>query len=175
MTSIKPSLLTDYARLQEVFDLRVMAWQEYGQINFDKFPNGYYDNLDETGLHWIIEYDEQIIGSARLNILRHPDELPYPKTFMRVIEFSNLPFIFYSRLVIHPDYQGNNFSSLLDEVRISFIKKKTAIRNIIATAGLQRANKLKCYGFSVIDKVQSDDDYKSMDKNDTYIIQLKYE
>jgi len=176
MENYNPILLKEKERLIEIYKLRVKAWQSYGIITPQTYPNGYTDVLDTDGLHWVIQSENKVIGSARLNILFEPNSLPYPKTFKRVIDFdTDSPFIFYSRLVIDPEYQGNNYSALLDEARINFIKKQTGIKKIIATAGEKRAKKLKCYGFNILGKVILSDDYKSMDSMDTYIIQMKNE
>lgn len=168
-------LLADKSRLKEIYHLRVRAWQQHGLITIDKYPNGYYDNLDENGFHWIVIKDNQIIASARLNILSKAEELPCPETFKRVIHFDNTPFFFYSRLVIDPAWQGNRISYLLDEARIRFIKEHPDIKKVIATAGIRRAKKLEQYGFEILDKVIEQDDYKSMDDFDTFIIQLRNE
>lgn len=165
-------LLTDKSRLTEIYNLRVKAWQQHGLITYENYPNGYYDNLDESGYHWIILRDNQIIGSARLNILRKVEELPYPETFKRVIHFEDFAFFFYSRLVVDPSCQGSNISLKLDEVRLNFIKERKDIKKVIATAGIRRAKKLENFGFNIIDKVIERDDYKSMDESETYIIQL---
>jgi hypothetical protein len=175
MINFTLNMMTDKRRLNEIFHLRVKAWECFGQITNERYPHGLYDTLDEEALHWVIFSSNKIVASARLNILINPNELPCPKTFQRVIAFNHQAFYFYSRLVVHPNYQGNNFSRLLDEARISFIKHQSDIRTTIATAGLRRAKKLEQYGFKILDKVKENDDYISMDSFETYIIQMQNE
>lgn len=170
----KPVLLTGTTRLSEIYLLRVEAWQEFDKITKATFPNGFSDELDEDGMHWVIIIEEKIIAAARLNLLNTPGQLPYPGTFKRIISFTDT-FFFYSRLVVHPSYRGNNFSTLLDHARVDFIRQQYKISLTIATAGARRAEKLQQYGFNVLDKVRSFDDYKSLDSFDTFIIQMKNE
>ncbi len=168
-------LLTDKSRLTEIYHLRIKAWRQHGLITVDNYPNGYYDNLDEDGLHWIVLKDNLIVGSARLNIVNKPEELPCPETFKRVIQFDNHPFFFYSRLVVDPNFQGSGLSCLLDEARLNFIRAHYDIKKVVATAGIRRAKKLEQYGFKILDKVIEQDDYKCMDGLETFIIELENE
>nr|WP_121271722.1 GNAT family N-acetyltransferase [Pedobacter schmidteae] len=168
-----PILLEDKSKLSEIYQLRVKAWQPHGVITAQTHPDGYFDHLDDLALHWVIEVSNKIIGAARLNILSDTNDLPCPGTFKRVVDFkAGESFVFYSRLIVDPEYQGYNMSALLDKARVDFIRQQAEIKKVIATAGERRAVKLEAYGFMVLDKVLPADDYKSMDRFDTYIIQM---
>ena len=57
----KAILLTDLSRLQEIFELRVIAWsdKEGSKINSHSHPKGWSDSLDPISLHWVIENENK--------------------------------------------------------------------------------------------------------------------
>ena len=167
---------TNKIQLAQIYKLRVKAWEQYGHITKEIYPNGYFDDLDKDALHWTIAINKKIIASARLNILDNLNQLPYPGTFKRVLAAqSDCLFAFYSRLVVDPDFQGHDMSKILDMERVKYIKSRPEIKFAIATAGLRRAKKLEQYGFETIGRVVSSDDYSSMDNFETLIIKMENE
>ena len=61
---LEPILLKDKTRLQEIYDLRVDVWENSEKrefVNKQLFPNGWFDELDETAHHWIITNDDDKI------------------------------------------------------------------------------------------------------------------
>lgn len=123
---LEPTLLTDKKRLQEIYNLRVEAWEnspESEKVNRQLFPNGWFDDLDEIALHWVIFNDKnKIIASARLNIMDNLKEFPYMKLIKHIKIPDTTPFAFYSRLVVAPSYQGNSISAKLDFSILEFCK-----------------------------------------------------
>lgn len=48
-----PQILADKSRLQEIFDLRIYAWENspsLANINKENYPNGFFDELDKTAV-----------------------------------------------------------------------------------------------------------------------------
>jgi GNAT superfamily N-acetyltransferase len=120
---LQPQLLTDKSRLQEIYDLRVQAWEASGQgdyINHLYFPHGWADQQDHEAVHWIIEDAGKIVASARLCILDDPKKLEEDFTNFHLPDLR--PFAFYSRLVVDRAYRGRGFSRLMDQVRINYIR-----------------------------------------------------
>lgn len=147
---LEPIILTDKTRLQEVYDLRVDAWEnspESQKVNRQLFPNGWFDVLDEIGLHWVIFNDQnKIIAAARLNIFDNLQEFPYLK-FIKNINIPNTtPFAFYSRLVVAPSYQGNSISTNLDLSILDFCKMKN-VTWIIGLSSHRTELMVKKFGF----------------------------
>ena len=71
-----PKLLTDFARLPEIYKLRVLAYEgsPYKQfINFDKYPNGFFDHLEENGNPY--ELEEIPIFNSERHSIASEDEL----------------------------------------------------------------------------------------------------
>lgn len=125
---MEPQLLTDKSRLQEIYDLRVDVWENSPKnkfVNRQLFPNGWFDELDDTAYHWYIINDEnKIIASARVNIFDDFTEYPYYEFVRRLNIPDKLPFALFSRLVIHPDYQGLGLSIRLVSSRMLFCEAK---------------------------------------------------
>lgn len=124
----KPELLTDPSRLQEIYDLRVDVWERSGKsdiVNRRLFPKGWSDPLDDTALHWVInDSSNKIIAAARLNVFQNTGEFPYHASIKHLALPHAMPFAFYSRLVIHPEYRGMGLSSQLAISRMLFCEEK---------------------------------------------------
>lgn len=149
-TFTEPQILTDKSRLQEIFDLRVYAWENSpspANINRETYPNGFFDKLDETAIHWV-SFDEnrKIIAAARLAIINDINELPYPQIVAHVSLPAERPFLFYSRLVIHPDYRKQGLKEKFDLVRLRY-KVENQIAFSVATANPNRTIELLKYGW----------------------------
>jgi predicted GNAT family N-acyltransferase len=157
--NLKPFLLKDKSRFQEIFDLRVIAHENSENaelINRNLFPNGWFDSIENSGLHWVIENENsKIIASARLNILTNINEIEYHSIFEKYKLPTNKPFGFLSRLVIHPNFRGVGLAKELDEARLLYLKSNK-IEYALATAQDARAKSLIKYGFKLlgIDYVQ---------------------
>lgn len=149
-TFAEPQILTDKSRLQEIYDLRVYAWENSpspANINRENYPNGFFDKLDETAIHWVsFDADGKIIASARLAIINDVNELPYPQIFENVSLPAERPFLFYSRLVIHPEFRKCGLKEKFDLVRLRYqVENKYAFS--VATANPNRTKELLKYGW----------------------------
>ena len=75
--------LNDFTRLNEVYDLRVRAWEEsQGSfiINQVKFPHGFKDEFDDESIHLVaLNSEEQIVSACRLTIFDSLKNYPYIK------------------------------------------------------------------------------------------------
>ncbi len=96
-------LLSDKTKLQQIYDLRVRAYQDSEQsnhINKTIYPNGWSDDLDkkEGAFHWIVMDKDKIIAAARLVILESLDDTD--GEFEDYTSFIPLerPFVYWSRL-----------------------------------------------------------------------------
>ena len=124
---LTPQLVTDDSLLKEVYDLRLNVWEHSGNtefVNRNLYPDGWYDELDETAYHWIVVNDEnKIIASARLNLFYSFADFPYHLSVQKFLLPQKWPFAFYSRLVVHPDYRQKGLSRKLFNARAAFCKQ----------------------------------------------------
>jgi hypothetical protein len=163
MTTInEPKILTDITRLDEIFRLRCLAWENSpfpNSINFTKYPNGFSDTLDYRSVHFYsTNLKEEIIGAARLTTLNNLEDLPYPKIFTSFnIWPTERPFLFYSRLVIHPDYRKQGLKQKFDKIRVQY-QLDNLIPFSVATATNGRATDISQYGFKTIATVSKETD-----------------
>lgn len=102
-TELKPSLLTDKSRLQEIYDLRVTAYENSPKaiyVNKESFPNGWYDELDDRDetFHFVIEDKKRLLQQQDLQLLMTYGKL---KTLMR--PWKNLIFLYIGHLFIIAD------------------------------------------------------------------------
>jgi GNAT superfamily N-acetyltransferase len=172
-TPFEPYLLEDKTRLPEIFMLRVNAWENSPRshvINSPKYPNGYFDNLEETGLHWVVENEQgQIIAAARGNVLNSFDELPYPGIVKGFELAAERPFFYYSRLAIHPNYRNLGISNKLDITRINY-HEEIDTKFILATAGDFRISALEKIGFKSLGEINPDNDPDFIFKSDVMLV-----
>lgn len=168
-TPFEPYLLEDKTRLPEVFMLRVNAWENSRRsyaINSQKYPNGFFDNLEDTGLHWVIENEHgTIIAAARGNVLNSFDELPYPGIVKDFVLPTDRPFFYYSRLVVHPDYRNQGIANKLDLIRIDFQDKKK-IKFGIVTVSDNRIKSFENLGFQSLGEINPNNDSNFIFKAD---------
>jgi predicted GNAT family N-acyltransferase len=122
--ALRPELLTDTSRLPEIYDLRLNVWEQSGKsefVNRQLYPNGWYDQLDESAFHWSVINDQnRIIASARLNLFSSFEEFPYYLSVKNLLLPDVMPFAFFSRLVVHSHYRQNGLSRQLFSSRASF-------------------------------------------------------
>jgi predicted GNAT family N-acyltransferase len=122
--SLSTELLTDPSRLQEIYDLRLEVWEHSGNnefVNRQLFPNGWYDELDESAFHWVTFNDQnKIIAAARLNIFHSLEQSPYYDSIRHLAFPTDIPFAFYSRLVVHPQYRHKGLSQQLYNGRAQY-------------------------------------------------------
>jgi len=151
--NFKPQLLTDKSRLQEIYDLRVTAYEHSPKsvyVNRQTFPNGWSDDLDELDntIHWIIEDDHKIIASARLAILENIEDTN--EDFDKFELPTERPFAYWSRLVVHPDYRKLGAVEVLDNIRFQFLNTNTRIAFSICCASMDRSEALMNLGFNYL-------------------------
>ena len=136
-----PTLLTDKTRLQEIYDLRVTAYENSPKsihVNRKLFPNGWFDTLDprDETLHWIIEEDSKIIASARLAICNNIKDTN--EEFDRFELPKERPFAYWSRLVVHPNYRSKGAMIMLDNVRKNYLLNNPKIKFALSCATEER-------------------------------------
>jgi hypothetical protein len=147
---MEATLLTDRYRLQEIYDLRVIAYENspYATyINWQSYPNGYFDELDplESTHHWIVEDKRKIVGSVRAAMLEDFHELHEDLDQLGLPEHA--PFAFCGRTAVHPLHRNGKVMLLLDHAVIDFLQKNSRIQFALCYVIPERANAVKRLGF----------------------------
>jgi predicted GNAT family N-acyltransferase len=151
--STVPIILTDKSRLQEIYDLRVSAYEDSPKsqyVNWRVFPNGWKDDLDEleNTIHWIVENEVgKIVASARLAIVNNIHETGEP--FDKFVLPQDRPFAYWSRLVVRKDYRKMNLMQALDRARKDHITNNN-IPFAICCATTERHGALQRLGFNYL-------------------------
>ena len=159
VSRLVPEILTDKSRLQEIYDLRVLAYEhshkaEY--VNRERFPNGWKDRLDERDetIHWVIEYDNKIVAAARLAILNDITEID--ENFSSFALPDGRPFAYWSRLVTHPEFRHHNISTLLDNIRKEYLDSHSEISFAICCVTPERIDAINNVGFRFLGDFEYD-------------------
>lgn len=126
--ALRAELLTDLSRLPEIYDLRLNVWEHSGKsefVNRKLYPNGWYDDLDESAYHWVVLNEEnKIVASARLHLFYSLEDFPYYQPVKKFLLPKVMPFAFYSRLVVDPQYRQNGLSRQLYNGRLRFCEER---------------------------------------------------
>jgi predicted GNAT family N-acyltransferase len=156
ITTIEPKLLTDKSQLQDIYDLRVIAFEDSPKscyVNHLTFPNGWYDHLDtqEQTHHWIIEEDKKIVAASRVAFIGDLSEI---EDLGAALDTYNIPqkspFAYFSRLVVYPRYRGQGYAAVLDAIRLDFLYKSKELNFAIAWCSPSRKEALKNLGFNYV-------------------------
>jgi len=145
--------LNDKSRLQEIYDLRVTAYENSPKsiyVNRQVFPNGWFDHLDQLDetIHWIVEQENKIIGAARLAVLHNLKETN--EDFEKFDLPPDRPFAYWSRLVVHPSFRGTTAMRELDQVRVKYIQENPQIKFAVSCVTEDRKSCLLRLGFSYL-------------------------
>lgn len=173
----EPTILTNFTRLQEIYKLRCTAWEvsPYPDgVNFKNYPNGFSEELDKTSIHFVsFNEEDKIIAASRLTIISDFSELPYPDVFTLFSDYpKEKPFLFYFRLVIHPDYREIGLKEKMDRIRLQY-QKENQIAFPVATATDGRTKELMKYGFQKVANLAEDIDPNFPYKHKELLLLLK--
>jgi GNAT superfamily N-acetyltransferase len=152
---LTPQFLTDKSRLQEIYDLRVEAWENSANkahINRKNFPIGWFDKHDPNAHHWIIEDEGKIVAGSRICMLTDLAEIAEVDFSIFTLS-SARPFAYFSRLVVHPQYRRKGFTHLMDKVRVDFLQSSEAAFALSCSAP-QRRTSLEQAGFTELGMLQ---------------------
>ncbi len=123
----RTSILSEPSRLPEIYELRLIAWERSSRkevANRTLFPNGWYDDLDESAIHWIsVDENDIIVASARLNIFNALERFPYYNAIQHIEMDPKGTFAFFSRLVVHPQFRKNGLGRALYQSRAAYCEE----------------------------------------------------
>jgi GNAT superfamily N-acetyltransferase len=156
---LKLEVLVDQSRLQEVYDLRVAAYEASTQsahVSRGIYPNGWSDRLDEfdSVRHWVVLDGRKIVASARVVILE--DIADTEGEFSGIELPSGRPFAYWGRLVVHPEYRGRGLMRDLDQVRKTFVVSNRQIKFTILRVVETRNKHLLRHEFEHLGDVELD-------------------
>jgi predicted GNAT family N-acyltransferase len=148
-----PILLKDKSRLQEIYDLRVTAYEDSPKsvyVNKELFPNGWKDHLDEVDntYHFVVIDNQKIVASGRIAIVDDVYELTDLKEALDMFELpKEKPVAYLSRLVVHKEYRKRGIPDSMDRFRLNFLKENKMAKFAIGCATNDRQASLLKYGF----------------------------
>lgn len=152
----RTTILANPERLQEIYDLRLTAWEGSARneiANKSLFPDGWKDALDESAIHWVtLDERDTIIAAARLNIFHSIQSFPYHIATAHLPLPSELPFALFSRLVVHPKFRRNGLGRVLYEARSRFCMGNNISWSLVFINDLHVITMFKSEGFKNIGK-----------------------
>jgi len=156
---MEAKLLTDKSRLQEIYDLRVTAYEHSpyaGYVNRQNYPRGYFDELDsrDSTCHWIVEDERQIVGAVRVAVIydlkdmhENLDDLPLPEV---------RPFAYCGRTAVHPQYRGKQVITYLDHAVKQFLVDNPWLKFALCCLIPERIDAVQRLGFRHIGDITYD-------------------
>lgn len=112
--------------LRIIEELRVQVWKASGFPIKAECQNDTHwgDTWDSVSTHFLIYHENKIIAATRVSIHGSVAETPYPEWFPNIQ--SKPPFLYISRLVVHPDFQKRGLGDFLDNQCINLGKQQGA-------------------------------------------------
>jgi len=146
-TNIQEVKFCDYE--EEIISLRKKVWNYSEKYVAEKyFKNKFVDRFEDHSLHWIIKLNDRVIASCRLSIHYDTKSIPDHKYIEKqILDRLLIPVGSLNRLVIDPEWHGQGFGKLLDQVRFDKCKSLHC-RSIIGITHGRRCHQLMNYGFT---------------------------
>jgi len=147
---IKNFLFDEYA--SELKNLRKLCWSQNGLSAIQPIIS---DSLDEKPFtrHWGVFFQEKLVAASRVSILHSELDFEF-EYLLNDVNKDNKTYAFYSRLVVHPDFQNKGISRKLDKVRLNFLEGQK-LDFIFATAKKNRFESLKELGWRSIGSINN--------------------
>lgn len=120
--------------------MRAAAWGR--QARLTATTGSWSDRWDACSRHYVMLLGEDIIGAFRFSVHPFSGDLPNADIYGHLLDHLPGPIAWFSRLVVHPDFQGMGYSRQLDLLAISEPRKAGAA-SIIATGGSVAGNLMR--------------------------------
>ncbi|MDB5284930.1 MAG: hypothetical protein JWO06_4005 [Bacteroidota bacterium] len=142
--------------LPAIFKLRVTCRQDQGYITPENYPDGWFDEVDDSASHFAVFEGERLIGAARINYYGKISEHYYYHYFNDLSGYpQNETVAYLSRVVVHPDFRLAGISKSLVSLREDHAWQK-GVKNILTdVCDFQIENFLK-YGYSNLGMLHSE-------------------
>lgn len=115
-----PTELTDFNRLPEILALRHLCWQLHSKNDLRSTADN-ADALDFQSTHFVsFNLSGDIIAANRVTLMNDLSELPYYPLLDRPL-YPDGPFVYFSKLVVHPSYRKQGLKEHLDKARTAFL------------------------------------------------------
>lgn len=134
--------------------LRAKVWLDLAALRETDLQNGLLtDRFDPEGYHFAVVDGESVLGAGRLSV-GSSDSLLYGAMIRKYAGDCNWPSAELMRLVVHPDYRGRKFATMIDEERI-----RTAVNlgaSDVFGMTFTRPKMLLARGFEIVMTVPAD-------------------
>ena len=156
--------------LPQIFKLRVTCRQDQGYITPEKYPDGWFDEVDLRANHFGVFDGERLIASARINYYEIISEHYYFHYFNDLEGYPHDESAAYlSRVVVHPDYRMSGISKELVSIREQHAADR-GIKNILTdVCDFQIENFLK-YGYQNLGMLHSEKIVWEVKPEDYYLM-----
>lgn len=103
------------SQLQEVYRLRILAWERQARIR-PEFASGWGpDDFDRIGQHWVVLFQTHVVAAIRMTFHASLMDIPDAECFTGVVpECLEPPIASYNRLVVHPEHRRLGLGKALD-------------------------------------------------------------
>lgn len=160
-TKLSFGFINDHCEKQ-IGKLRIQAWSEFTVINphSASINEGLWiDQMDKESFQWtIFDEHEKVCATCRLSIHNgsNLDRLPWKNYFPDSYKISkDYVYASLNRLIVRQDYRGKGISHIMDEARISFVKKFANVDYIIAQpTSKKRVQQFLNRGFELLGDMQ---------------------
>ena len=146
----------DRGLLQQIFKLRVTCRQDDGYITSEKYPDGWFDEMDISANHFAVFREDKLIAAARINYYDKISEHYYFHYFNDLTGYpENEPVAYLSRVVVLPEYRLAGISRSLVAIREQHALHK-GVKNILTDVCDFQINNFLNYGYQNLGMLHSE-------------------
>lgn len=118
--------LNEVYLLRQIFKLRVSCRQESKYITYDKYPNGWFDDVDFVSQHFAAFCNEKIIAAGRISFFENIAKHPYFPALEKILPENLLqkPIAYLSRDQVSVDFRGLGIRNVLLNEREKLCRAK---------------------------------------------------
>lgn len=149
-----PVQLSSLESIHEIEQLRLASWSYYYPYLKELNPCMHRDALDFISVHFI-SYDLQgrVVAANRITILEDVSQLPFSKLLNQSLYPEQVPFAYFSKLVVHPEYRKQGLKELMDQARTGFLLSQ-GLDQGIGLYGAHRLQDALTQGFSSVEVIE---------------------
>jgi len=149
-----PVQLTDLENIRKIEQLRLASWSYYYPYLKELHPGLYRDALDYISVHFV-SYDLQgkLVAANRITILEDIGQLPFAGLLNTSLYPEKVPFAYFSKLVVHPEYRKQGLKEQMDQARTRFLLQQ-GLDLGLGLYGAHRVHDALSQGFSSIEVIE---------------------
>lgn len=149
-----PVQLNSLESIREIEQLRLTSWSFYYPYLKELNSGMNRDVLDYISVHFVShDLQGKLVAANRITILEDLSQLPFAGLLNQSLYPDKVPFAYFSKLVVHPEYRKQGLKELMDQARTRFLLSQ-GLDLGLGLYGAHRVHDALTQGFSSIEVIE---------------------